>query len=280
MIKKLIIIAVTLLVIGILGSLFTYKTISEAEDITENKVIQEDFNSIAIMSNDARVEIMSIDGSDAKVELSGKGSNYQMVAGVEESVLKVNIDYKQKKLFNFDFTGDILTLKVYLPEKEYEKLQVNNDNGDMKVNDLKAKDVHLEVDNGFIKMNNMDTETVYASTDNGAVDLKHLMALDVDVNSDNGKIDLEEVDGDLVVRANNGQITLVTEKINRSIDFETDNGKIDIQSDHEPTNAILDIKVSNGKVDYFGKSNWDTVIGEGKHLIKLKTDNGKITLSN
>ncbi|WP_442961150.1 hypothetical protein [Pseudogracilibacillus sp. SO30301A] len=62
--------------------------------------------------------------------------------------------------------------------------------------------------------------------------------------------------------------------------MNTDNGRIDVQSNKEPTNAILDLKTDNGKVRVFGESNWVTVIGNGENIIKLTTDNGSITISH
>jgi len=278
MIKKVMMIAVLLIVVGLTGSLFTYQSISKADDITENKVIQEAFDEIKIMSNEASVEVLPTDDSKAKIELSSKSSNYHFAADVEQSVLNVKVDYRQKKLFNFDFTSAHVSLKVYVPEKEYKLLQIKSDNGSIQAHDLQAKDTYAETDNGRIKLSNMNAEKVTATADNGSLDLKNVIALVVETKTNNGKVNLDKVDGQIVGKANNGSIVFKTEELNRSIDFETDNGKITIQSEKEPTNAILDIQVDNGKVDYFGKSNWDTVIGDGEHVIKLTTKNGKITL--
>src|SRR5699024_9152573 len=96
----------------------------------------------------------------------------------------------------------------------------------------------------------------------------------------NGKIKLADVDGQLVGRTNNGSISLIAQEIDRPIDFATDNGKILIQTEHEPTNAILDIKIDNGKVDYFGEFTWDNDNGDVEDDINLETKNIIITLKH
>lgn len=278
MIKKIAIVALILLLVGIVGSIFTFKSINKSEDVTEEKVINDNFNEIKIKSNEASVEVFSTSDKKAKVELSGKSSDYRLSADVEGSTLKVDVDYKPKKLFNFDFTSALLDLKVYVPEKVYDSLLIESDNGRVQIDGLQARDVHVKTDNGRIKLNDIESSKVTASADNGMINLKDIVASTVNTSADNGKITLDDVAGKLSGKTNNGSISLVTHDLDRAIDFETDNGKIKIQTEKGPTNAILDAKVDNGKVTIFGESNWDTVIGNGKNLIKLTAKNGTITV--
>lgn len=278
MIKKTAVVASILLLIGIVGSVFTFKSAHEAEDVTEEKVLHEDFNDIEVTTDNTKVEIFSTNDSEARIELSGKDANYHLLADVEESTLKVDVVYKQRKLYNFDFTLGQSALKIYVPEKEYNSLQVESDNGQIRANDLQAKNIHLTTDNGRIQLNDIQSEAVIAEADNGAIDLKSVTAADVKVKADNGKILLDGVEGKLSGKTNNGSISLITSYLDRPLDFETDNGKITIQTEKEPTNVIYDVKVDNGKVNIFGQKSWDTVVGDGEHLIKLTAENGMITV--
>lgn len=280
MFKRIIAIATLLLVVGIIGSIFTYKSVSKAEASIEEKIIQDEFDEIDIRVDEASVEVLPTEDSTAKIELTKKQSNYQLLADVEGSMLKVVVESKQKKLFNFGFTSPFLSLKVFVPEKDYVSLDVKSDNGHLQINALLVKDVEAETDNGRIKLSNMQSDKVIATANNGKIDLENVTAQLVNTKTNNGKIKLADVDGQLVGRTNNGSISLIAQEIDRPIDFATDNGKILIQTEHEPTNAILDIKIDNGKVDYFGESTWDTVIGDGEHVINLETKNGKITLKH
>ena len=73
-------------------------------------------------------------------------------------------------------------------------------------------------------------------------------------------------------------LCLLQTNLDRPIDLSTDNGRIEIMTTTEPTNGIIDVKTDNGKIDVFGKKNEQTVFGEGKNLIKLRSDNGGITV--
>ena len=279
MIKKIAVVASILLLTGIVGSVFTFKSIYEAEDVTEEKVLHDDFNDIEVTTDNTKVEFLPSSDSEARVELSGKDSNYHLLADVEESTLKVDVVYKQRKLYNFDFTLGQSALKIYVPEKKYDSLQTSSDNGQIRVGDLQAKNIHLTTDNGRIQLNNIQSDEITTEADNGAIDLKAVAAADVKMKADNGKITLDDVEGKLSGKTNNGSISLITSYLDRPIDFETNNGKITIQTEAEPTNVIFDVKVNNGKIDIFGKKNWDTVVGDGEHLIKLTAENGMITVA-
>lgn len=279
MVKKIAIVASLLLIVGIVGSFFTFQSMGKTEAVTEKKVINDDFSQMEITTDDAQVKVLPTSNAEAKVELSGKNENYHLSTGVERSTLKIDVNHRQRKLFNFDFTSLHLTLKMYVPEKVYGSLQIESDNGRVTVDHLQAKEIYAKTDNGSIKLKDMESSKVTAKADNGTINLNNVVADMVTTKADNGKIILDHVDGKLSSHTNNGSISLITRSLDRPIDFETDNGKIKIQTEKEPTNAIFDINVDNGKVTIFGESNWDTVIGNGDYLIKLTTKNGKITVT-
>lgn len=166
---------------------------------------------------------------------------------------------KPRSAFNL-FSGiRELNLTVYIPKKIYESVQVDVDNGSLQANQLQAANVK-------------------ATARNGTIRLDHVNADMVRVESNNGNIFLDHVTGDLVGETNNGRIIMSTDDLEQNIDFYTNNGIIEIQSLKEPTNAILDIRAENGKIQVFGQSDWASVIGDGEHLIKLRANNGKITI--
>ncbi|MEK3889101.1 DUF4097 family beta strand repeat-containing protein [Bacillus sp. FSL K6-3431] len=279
-IKNISIIALIILLIGIVGSIFTFKFMSKAEQISEEKVIDDDrFTNINIITGNAKVEIVPTKDSTTTVELSGKAKKYTFEANVEGNTLDIILKEKQWKLVHFDFFSTSLSLKVFVPEKQYDAIQIENNNGRVQAENLEAKEMDVETDNGRIELKNIESSTVKAEANNGRIELKSIKALSVAVKADNGKIILEDVDGKLSGRTNNGSISLVTNNLKRQIDFATDNGSIKIETDKEPENATIDAKVDNGKVNIFGNSDKSAIFGNGEHTIKLKTNNGSITVT-
>lgn len=125
-------------------------------------------------------------------------------------------------------------------------------------------------------MSDLKIKDVKVKTDNGRIELNTIVAENIDVKSANGRLDLNNVEGDIKGSTNNGKISLTTLDLDRNIQLESDNGKITIKTDKEPTNATFKVSVDNGRINILDKYKEDTVIGKGKYLIDLETDNGKI----
>lgn len=279
MLKKLVMVASVLLIIGIVGSLFNFKTLYSDKEMKEEKIIDTVFDTINISVDSAKIELIPTNEKNAILEYRTNYSDYNFSSEVKNSTLEVHVDMNQKKLFRFDFFSKGSALKLYIPKKQYESLQIESDNGRIMIEGIDVKTADIRTDNGRIEINNMANDNLTVNSDNGRINLANVDASTVTTKSSNGKIVLNHVTGTLSSKTNNGSISLITEDLERSIDFKTDNGKIEIQTEKEPTNVIFDLKTDNGSIDVFNQSDWDTVIGNGDHTIKLETDNGKITIT-
>ncbi|MFJ8071559.1 DUF4097 family beta strand repeat-containing protein [Peribacillus sp. NPDC096447] len=260
-VKKLSIIALVLLLIGVIGCLFTFSQVTNKETTTEEKTISEIVTDIRIDTDNAAVEIVPTKDKETRIELVSKGmdvSKLDFTADVEGK--KLSVQLKDRRTFSFGFHIQSLHLKVYVPDESYKSLVVESDNGKLQISGLKSEDLNVKSQNGRVELNDTITEKV-------------------EVKSANGKVELNNVEGKLVGSSNNGKITLVTKDLDREIDFESNNGKIMIKTENEPTNTTFDVHVDNGRVDILGKYEGDTVIGKGENLVKLETNNGKIEIT-
>lgn len=278
--KNISVVALILLIVGIIGSALTFKSAYQAEDIIKTEtILGEEIENLDIKTNNTRVDVLPTNDQDINIELSTKNSHDQLLTEVNGSTLLIQVKNKKRQLIQLDFFSFGSTLTVYVPEKVYHSFQIDTHNGRVTVDQLQASDVTVKADNGKIELENMISDTVTGQADNGEISMKNINSSTTQVKTSNGRINLDHVEGKVFGRTNNGSITLVTEHLDRSIEFEADNGIINIQTEKEPTNAILDVRVDNGKVRVFGNSNWDTIIGNGEHLIKLVMNNGNITIS-
>ncbi|WP_164670109.1 DUF4097 family beta strand repeat-containing protein [Virgibacillus doumboii] len=262
-IKKISIVALALLIIGVIGSFVTFNTTSKPVTVSEERVIDDDITDIEISADNQKVELISANEDKPRVELSGRSTEdvkNQLSVNVDGNTLSINLVEKRLQFFDFfNFIGTSLTLEVHLPEKVYESLQVDIDNGEFQAEQLKIREVKAGVSNGLIEM-------------------KNITAAMVSTEADNGQISLENVEGKIYGKVNNGKIYLGTKTLDRPITLESNNGKIKIETEKEPTNTTFDIEIDNGKATVFGSSNWNTVVGDGENLIKLKTNNGHISV--
>ncbi|MGY4688197.1 DUF4097 family beta strand repeat-containing protein [Salibacterium sp. K-3] len=259
-VKKIALIALLFIIVGGIGSVVTFND-SQATSIAQAKEVDNtNITEVDIRTHNEEVEIMSTKDSKITIELTGKTKDKNKLSVKEnENTLSIQSDSQNKKLFSFDFFVESLTLTVYLPEKVYDTLQIDSDNGKIELEQLDIKDVNVTTKNGRIAMETIGAEKVQVGTING-------------------KIALNKVEGSITGKINNGSILLNTKDLDRSIDFETNNGSITVKTEKKPTNAVFDVKVGNGKINIFGDSNWDTVVGNGDNLIKLNTNNGSITV--
>ncbi|WP_208585959.1 DUF4097 family beta strand repeat-containing protein [Gracilibacillus suaedae] len=262
-VKRVITIACALLIVGIIGSIVFYRVYEPATLAVTKEVENAEISTIEIDVNNEKVEIIPTTDPNPKVELTGTEGNHaktELVVEENNHTLSVHTEHEMRTWFSFNFFNSTRTLTVYLPEQEYQQLAVDISNGSIQARDLAVNEINVE-------------------TKNGKVELSEIVADTYQLRTYNGKIDLRNVEGELAARANNGAISLVTADLDRNINFETNNGRIKIQSEKEPTNAVLDTKVKNGSVNLFGNSNYNTVIGEGDNLVKLTTKNGSITVT-
>jgi DUF4097 and DUF4098 domain-containing protein YvlB len=260
--KVFIIVALVLLVVGGITLMFNSGGLFEKN--AQKKVIDDQsFTNIEILTTNATVEIVPTKDSETTVAYSGKtkkSSKFIFEADVKGDTLSILFKEKRRSFINFGFSSLDLKLIVKVPEKQYNRIQAESDNGRIKVENIQANELALETDNGTIELKTIDSTAVNIKTDNGAIMLDH-------------------VNGTIVGRTDNGRISLVTNNLDRPIELTTDNGRIEIQTEKEPTNATIDVKTDNGKINVFGYENKHTKFGNGEHLIKLRTDNGRIEIT-
>ncbi|WP_144461676.1 DUF4097 family beta strand repeat-containing protein [Siminovitchia fortis] len=280
--KKISVIALALLIVGIAGSVLTFKSKMTTADVSEAKTIHDShFTKIDVKTTNSRIEIIPTKDSTVTAELSGKrgkGKKFKFDADVKGDTLYVKLKERQM-LFTFDITPP-LALKVYIPEKEYDSIRLKSDNGRISTEKIRAKEFAADTDNGRVKLKDIQGSNVTAVSNNGRIEAKSVKASSFTARSDNGKIILEDVEGKISGITNNGHISFVTDNLDRSIELETDNGGIEIQAAKEPKNASFDVRVDNGKVDIFGQTfRGDASIGKGENKIKLITNNGSVKVT-
>lgn len=231
------------------------------------------------------------------VELIGANEKLTLSAEVIGDTLTIRLKNLRHWLFMFNFNMKAVTVNVFIPKKVYQsfamksdngridaekllgqKVTAKSDNGRIQLNEIATSTLTAETDNGRITLDKIQAENIKTETDNGRIEMQHVEADAVFAESDNGRIMLDDVNGSITGKTDNGRITLDTTSLDRNIDFQTDNGSILVQSKNEPTNVTIQAKTGNGRIDVFGERNSRTVIGTGENTIRLKSDNGRITV--
>lgn len=261
-VKKVTMLALLLLTIGVAGAAVTYQSFADSHSVTEERIFDESITGLIVESDNSKIEISPSTDQSASVEFlydTSRKSRYTLEATVEDGELRVKVKEKVLQFFNFDFNIKSFTTKIYLPEQTYESIMAKTENGAITIDDITAESVKAESTNGKVLFRNLNTENIIAKTENG-------------------KIKLQAVQGELQAKATNGKIELEADSIDRIINFETVNGKIVIQTDKKPVNTEIHAEVVNGSANIFGEKINHTNIGDGENKVNLRTVNGRITV--
>lgn len=282
----------------LLGSYSFVESKVKIASTNEVITIQDDrFMNVDINVQHGVLFVSPSDSSETTAELIGSNEKLKLTAEVVGDTLFIRLKSLRHWLLMFNFNMKAVTLNVFIPKKLYQsialktdngqisaekilckKITVNTDNGKIQLKEIAATTLTAETDNGRIEIEKVQVDHLRSKTDNGRIVMCHVDADSISAESDNGRIELEHVTGSIVGSTDNGRITLQTDSLDRNIDFQTDNGSIVIQSSSKPTNVSIHTKTGHGKIDVFGERNSRTVIGAGEHTIRLKSDNGRITV--
>lgn len=257
------------------------------------------FTNVDINVQHGELIVRPSNDTTTTVELVEPNEKLALSAEIIDETLFIRLKSLRHWLFMFNFNMKAVTLNVFIPTKVYQSfvmksdngridakkllaknVAVNTDNGRIQLNEIAATSLTAETDNGRITLEKIQADHVKGKTDNGRVEMQSVEADTILAESDNGRIELKNVDGAITGTTDNGRITLQTTSINQNIDFQTDNGSIQIESRNEPTNVSIHAKTANGKIDVFGERNSRTVFGNGEHVIRLRSGNGRITVKS
>lgn len=260
-------------------------------------ITNSQFTNVEINVQHGTLVVRPSNDTTTTVELIGPHEKLELSAEVIGETLFIRLKNLRHWLFMFNFNMKAVTLNVFIPTKVYQSFVMKSDNGRIDAKKLLGKKITANTDNGRIQLNEIATTSLTAETDNGRIFLEKIQADHINTKSDNGRIEMQTVEADTIFAesdngrialrnvngaitgtTDNGRITLHTTSLNQNIDFQTDNGSILIESRNEPTNVSIHAKTGNGKIDILGEHNSRTVFGAGEHLIRLKSDNGRITV--
>ncbi|AOV08660.1 DUF4097 family beta strand repeat-containing protein [Sporosarcina ureilytica] len=233
-------------------------TFNQPVVIEEEMIIKEPYEKIDLLTTNAKVELVPTQAEETTITYGGKKKfGVHFKANVKGDTLSIQLKEKWFNFLNFSMRGMVLT--VHVPERTYEEIKVVTDNGLIEASHLHAKMIELETDNGLVKLGNSEGDVVK-------------------LQADNGQISISDVSANIVARTDNGRITFEADTITHDVDLRTDNGAIYVKLSDKPTNARINAETDNGMVTIFGTKERTVTFGEGKYLMKLQTDNGRIVV--
>lgn len=191
-----------------------------------------------------------------------------------------------------DITGDI---HIRIDDGDVILKNINNNytdiktqDGDVNINTLKGE-LFVRADDGTVTLENIETSEGEVSASDGRIRIRDSKG-DFFVDSDDGDISLINIAGEqLDVKTQDGDVNILfggQGEVNLGIN--TNDGSVDVEFD-KPVSAQFSLETDDGRIRFdvnnasiFRESkryiNGD--IGEGKGRVKVRTNDGAITLSS
>lgn len=208
----------------------------------------DEFDSLYIDMNYGGVEIVK--GSDYAVEYQLYSDN--VVCEVNNGRLVFKESGKKHVGINLGIFGNYnydSYVKVYVPEKDFDDVEIHTDMGEMKVKDLSCGKLTLESNMGAVNCINVKADRVDLDVDMGSVYYKGTISGRIKADLDMGGMILEGyLDCDMDIDADMGSVDITTYYSSGSYrcDLETDMGQKNI---HDNGGGIDSDKVHDMKID-------------------------------
>ena len=276
--KKIFGISLLLFLLGASGLvwMFTkqdYFSFSLAQ-VNEERTIEEPFTSLDVVSGTADVVITPSQLSTASVRLIGEASDQQREriqftsSVLSDGTLKVNVQEKFQVNLFFPVYGK-LQVELSLPEKDYEKLDLNTATGDIKASKLKVKKTNIVSSTGDIELDGLTGDSL-------------------DIHTDTGDMKLSGIRSTVQIQTTTGEInSLLLPELVHDVSIESETGDIRIKVDKEPVAASLDLSTETGSI----KTSWKSLsyeqksenkvtgsIGSGGPTVNVRTTTGDIRI--
>lgn len=270
MLKKLIITAILIIIIGVGGSIITYTSSNKSAEMNEIQSINyENIDSVQINSVSTDVEIIATkEQKNASIQLVGKTKEINIPElSVKAEGTKLVIDLKEGNTKNKwlelspTFAPSTLVLKVYVPEKILNNIAYNS----------VSADLYLE---------NMHANTIAFSNTSGDFDGRNLQFESATIQTVSGDVEIDELIGMIMITSESGDITMTMTDLIYPMQINSTSGDVEIVTENAPTDVEFKINSVSGNLNILNEFNKSTIIGNGTTLVEIQTTSADISVEN
>lgn len=209
--------------IGDLGDDLKNLFFAQYETVTYD--IDEAFTSLCIDTDTADVHLLVAEDGKSKVTVyKRKNESFNVSVSKGELCIESN---ESKVNFSFNFESPKIT--VYLPEGEYESLDIQNDTGDVILDGGVSFDrIDVTLDTGDAHVFESANEYINIAAETGNVHIQGAKYGAASIKTDTGDVTLKDVicDNDISITNDTGKITVSSLECNGKIGLTVDTGKV------------------------------------------------------
>ncbi|MDJ1474113.1 DUF4097 family beta strand repeat-containing protein [Bacillus sp. LS15-K4] len=264
MMKKILLVAITCIIIGVIGISQTYeKAVQTAEEGNKEDVIKnETLKNIEVKLDAGDIVVQKSPDSSFYVKQSGDVRKQEIRIAEDGDTLKIIGEREKGASFDFSFYNfkiQTSTLTILVPERLYQDIKVNSSAGQIEMSDVKS-------------------DRVSVGTLAGEVDLKHITAKSVEGSTKAGEVNLKKVIGKVTAKTASGDVYVMDHDPKYDVEASSTAGDVDITLLEKPQDAVITGQSAAGDVMIFNEENKNITIGNGSKKISGKTAAGDVTI--
>ncbi|TGB01237.1 DUF4097 family beta strand repeat-containing protein [Halobacillus salinus] len=293
--KMTLIIAVLLITIGIIGFITTQSTNVLSFNTTtldEKKTLPaEGIKHIDVTTSYADIEVAATSSEDIQVALNGKVSNKKDTLHVERKGDQLFIEFPEEQNgVSFSLGGqNHAQLKVLLPERGYDAMNLDSSSGDIEVQGMSLFKLTTNSSSGDqALMNNEVEETIQLASSSGSIRTKKLRAHHISVDTSSGDvINHGTIAEKSEANTSSGSVKWLEHEEDTDITVQTSSGDTEISLRDEPLSTSLLYTSSSGEASIkhagfsFTEVSDDRIngtIGDGEAKIRVDSSSGDFRL--
>lgn len=226
-------------VIGGIMTGFDIKGLSSETPTEATHVLEESFSKIDIRTTVSSVRLLPSDDSICRVECK-ETERIRHVASVTDGVLTVKLADGRAWYEKIGFFLAQMSVTVYLPEEEYERLTIEADTGSVTVKGgLTFGDADVECDTGSVTWEANVTGNAFFDCGTGKVSVTGAALSRLTVSCSTGSIRLTDVSAASVkLESDTGKVVLTDTLISGHLEIDTDTGSVTVKDSDAATVRI------------------------------------------
>ncbi len=262
--KKILLIAIACIIIGVIGISQTYKkAVENVEKGNKEEIVKnETLKNVEVKLDAGDVVVRESPDSSFYVKQSGDLRKQEIHIAEDGDTLKIKGEIEKGVSFDFSFftfNFQTPTLTILVPERSYQEIKVNSSAGQIEISDVKS-------------------DRVSVGTLAGEVDLKHVTAKSVEGSTKAGEVSFKKVIGKVTVKTASGDVYIMDHDPKYDVEASSTAGDVDITLLEKPQDAVITGQTAAGDVTIFKEENKNVTIGNGSKKISGKTAAGDVTI--
>ena len=226
-----------------------YPSVEVAHSLQQNK---SDFETVHVDIANGSVHLVGWDHEDVRVEIHARVYGAETEEEGKAKLLEnIELDWEGRELFLRSKDKLIkMNAKIYLPERQYQKVSVKMLNGPITVGEIRADEIEGKTLNGKLSISGCAGKEARLESGNGSMKISDSRFVYLETETLNGKVDLEGNYETAKAQTVGGSIFCTAGERTKKLELETIAGSVYIKvPEGKQVSGLLKSNVGTLRVD-------------------------------